>query len=64
VVVPSFLKAGFNFPIDCNEVDSLIPPSSVTVTSFSFPSLSKTLVFTGTISSLNQPFFYAIAAFL
>lgn len=58
VVDPPFLKAGFNLASPSTVVVPLIPSSLVTVTSFSFPSLSNTLVYTGTISSLNNPSFY------
>ncbi len=49
VVVPSFLKAGFNFPNDYKVVYFLIPSSFVTVIYLDFPSLSKMFVLTGTI---------------
>lgn len=57
VVDPPFLKAGFNFPKLSKVVSALTPPSVSTMTSFSFPSLSVTVVLTGTISLLNNPFF-------
>ena len=50
VVVPSFLKAGLSFARVSRVVEPLIPSSSVITTSFEFPYLSNTVVFTGIIS--------------
>jgi len=46
VVVPSFLKAGFNFDKPSKVVSFLIPSSFVTITSFYLPSASVTFVLT------------------
>lgn len=62
-MLPPFLKAGFNLANPSKVVVPLIPSSSVTVTFFSFPSLSNTTVSKGTISSLNNPADLALAAF-
>ena len=62
VVVPFFLKAGFNFCNPSNEVSFLTPSSRVTRTSLTFPSASLTLARTGTISSANNPNCCACAA--
>jgi len=56
VVDPSFLKAGFNLAKDYKVVYFLIPSSSVTTISLAFPSLSRIVVLTGTISDLNKPY--------
>lgn len=52
VVVPVFLKAGFNFARLYIVVYTLIPSSSVMVTYLALPSLSKTDVLMGTIYSM------------
>lgn len=63
VVLPPFLKAGFNFARDSRVVPSRTPSSWEMTTSFSFPSSSSTMVVTGTISALNRPSLIAAAAF-
>jgi hypothetical protein len=62
VVEPSFLKTGLSFARPSFEV-FLGPSSSETITSCSSPDFgSLTIVFTGTISSLNFPSFCAFKA--
>jgi hypothetical protein len=60
VVVPFFLKAGFNLAKLYKVVSCLIPSSLVTITYFDFPSLSKTVVLTGTIYESNKPDCWAL----
>jgi len=62
VVLPSSLKAGFSFAKPSRVVEGLIPSSWCTVTVFWLPWLSRTVVFTGTISVLNSPICWAFAA--
>mmetsp|Transcript_56913 Transcript_56913/g.160630 ORF Transcript_56913/g.160630 Transcript_56913/m.160630 type:complete len:210 (+) Transcript_56913:436-1065(+) len=62
VVLPSFLKAAFSL-LRPSIVVALGPSSASTTTSVVFPSLSFTLVDTGTISSLKRPCFWAARAF-
>lgn len=57
VVVPPFLKAGLSLLNPAKLVPSLTPSSLETVISLAFPSLSVMVVLTGTISSVNNPFF-------
>jgi len=63
VVIPSFLKAGFNLDNPSKVVSFLIPSSLSTVISFTSPLSFLILVLTGTISSLKRPVSYALAAF-
>ena len=51
VVLPPFLNAGLSLPKLSRVVSALIPSSSVIVTSLELPSLSRTVVLTGTIYS-------------
>mmetsp|Transcript_4588 Transcript_4588/g.13230 ORF Transcript_4588/g.13230 Transcript_4588/m.13230 type:complete len:234 (-) Transcript_4588:395-1096(-) len=62
VVLPPFLKAGLSLLRPSRVVPSRGPSSLLTTISFSLPSLSSTMVFTGTISASNLPAFWAARA--
>lgn len=62
VVEPSSSKAGLSLPSFSAVVPGLTPSSLSATTLDSFSSLSKTVAVMGTISSLNQPFFWASTA--
>lgn len=64
VVLPFSLKAGFSFAKPSRVVEGLIPSSWCTVIVCWLPSLSWTVVLTGTISALNSPSCWAFAALL
>mmetsp|Transcript_662 Transcript_662/g.796 ORF Transcript_662/g.796 Transcript_662/m.796 type:complete len:206 (+) Transcript_662:412-1029(+) len=62
VVLPPFLNAGLSFANPSTVVPARGPSSFETTTSFSLPSLSSMVTFTGTISLSNLPSFWACSA--